>query len=34
MDTIFNENIYNYHKKSILNLLSQYKQEKNNPEKD
>ena len=34
MDTIFNENIYNYHKKSILNLLSQYKQQKNNPEKD
>lgn len=34
MDTIFNENIYNYHKKSILSLLSQYKQEKNNPEKD
>lgn len=28
MDTIFNENIYNYHKKSILSLLSQYKQEK------
>lgn len=26
MDTIFNENIYNYHKKSILSLLSQYKQ--------
>lgn len=28
MDTIFNENIYNYHKKSILSLLSQYEEEK------
>lgn len=29
MDTIFNENIYNYHKKSISRLLDQYEEEKN-----
>ena len=28
MDTVFNETIYNYHKKSISRLLSQYKEEK------
>ena len=30
MDTIFNESIYNYHKKSISSLLAQYNEEKNN----